>query len=83
MHHLWAADLFTVPTLAFKTLHVLVFIAHARRELVHINVTVNPTAAWVWRQPRALHSAWNSSRHSVFVTAHSVGVQVSADARDV
>ena len=26
-HHLWAADLFTVPTLMFKMLYVLVFIA--------------------------------------------------------
>jgi transposase InsO family protein len=49
-HHLWAADLFTVPTLTFKTLYVLVFIAHGRRELVHVNVTANPTATWVWRQ---------------------------------
>jgi transposase InsO family protein len=39
-----------VPTLTFKTLYVLVFIAHGRRELVHVNVTANPTAAWVWRQ---------------------------------
>ena len=35
-HHLWAADLLSVPTLTFKTLHVLVFIAHARRELMHV-----------------------------------------------
>jgi transposase InsO family protein len=49
-HHLWAADLFTVPTLTFTTLYVLVFIAHGRRELVQINATANPTAAWVWRQ---------------------------------
>jgi transposase InsO family protein len=49
-HHLWGADLFTVPTLTFKTLYVLVFINHHRRELVHVNVTANPTAAWVWRQ---------------------------------
>src|SRR5262249_7828780 len=49
-HHLWAADLLSVPTLTFKTLYVLVFIAHGRRELVHVNVTANPTAAWVWRQ---------------------------------
>ena len=49
-HHLWAADLFTVPTLTFKTLSVLVFIAHGRRQLVPVNVTANPTAAWVWRQ---------------------------------
>ena len=39
-----------MPTLTFKTLYVLVFIAHDRRELVHVNVTANPTAAWVWRQ---------------------------------
>ena len=49
-HHLWAADLFRVPTLMFKTFYVRVFIAHGRRELVHVNVTANPTAAWVWRQ---------------------------------
>jgi transposase InsO family protein len=46
----WAADLFTVQTPTFKTLYVLVFITHARRELVHVNVTAHPTAAWVWRQ---------------------------------
>src|SRR5437764_11662752 len=49
-HHLWAADLLTVQTLTLKTLYVLMFITHGRRELVHVNVTANPTAAWVWRQ---------------------------------
>jgi transposase InsO family protein len=49
-HHLWAADLFTVPTLTFKTLYMPVFILHGRRELVHVNVTANPTAARIWRQ---------------------------------
>ena len=49
-HHLWAADLVTVQTLTLRTLYVLVFIAHGRRDLVHVNVTANPTAAWVWRQ---------------------------------
>jgi hypothetical protein len=47
---LWAADLLTVQTLAFRTLYVLFFVAHDRRELVHLNVTAHPTAAWVWRQ---------------------------------
>jgi transposase InsO family protein len=46
----WAADLFTVQTLTFKTLYVLLSITHGRRELVHWNVTDHPTAAWVWRQ---------------------------------
>lgn len=48
--HIWAADFFTVQTLTFKTLYVFFFISHQRRELVHINVTSHPTAAWVWRQ---------------------------------
>jgi hypothetical protein len=30
--------LFTVPTLTFKSLYVLVFIAHSRRRLLHVNV---------------------------------------------
>ena len=31
-------------------LYVLVFMAHGRRQLVRVNVTANPTVAWVWRQ---------------------------------
>ena len=46
---LWAADLLTVHTATFRTLYVLLFIAHSRRELLHVNVTAHPTAAWVWR----------------------------------
>jgi hypothetical protein len=37
-YDLWAADLLTVPTLTFKTLYVLVFIAHGRRQLMHVHV---------------------------------------------
>jgi transposase InsO family protein len=47
---IWAADLFTVPTRPFRTLYVLFFLTHDRRELVHVRVTAHPTAAWVWRQ---------------------------------
>jgi transposase InsO family protein len=50
VHQLWAADLFVVQTLTFRTRYVLFFITHGRRELVHENVTAHPTAAWVWRQ---------------------------------
>jgi transposase InsO family protein len=49
-HQIWAADLFTVPTLTFRTLYVLFFLTHDRRELVHVRVTAHPTAAWVWRR---------------------------------
>jgi transposase InsO family protein len=62
-HHLWAADLFTVPTLTFKTLYALVFIAYGRRELVHVNVTAPPTSAWVWRQLIQATPCGNKPRH--------------------
>ena len=35
-HAIWAADLLTVQTLTFRTLYVLFFITHGRRELVHV-----------------------------------------------
>jgi transposase InsO family protein len=47
---IWAADLLTVQTLTFRTLYVLLFVEHGRRELAHIAVTAHPNAAWVWRQ---------------------------------
>src|SRR5437879_10198407 len=39
-----AMDLFVVPTIGFDLLYVLVIVRLARRDLVWINVTVNPTA---------------------------------------
>jgi transposase InsO family protein len=35
---------------SFRTLYVFFFIRHQRRELLHVNVTASPTAAWVWHQ---------------------------------
>jgi transposase InsO family protein len=43
-------DLFVVPTIGFVRLHVLVIVRLARRELVWINVTRNPTAEWIAQQ---------------------------------
>ncbi len=47
---IWAADLLVVQTLTFKTLYVLFFIQHQRRQRLHFNVTAHPTVAWVWQQ---------------------------------
>jgi putative transposase len=47
-----AMDFFTVPTLTFGILHVLVLIQYDRRKVLHLNVTANPTAAWVTQQLR-------------------------------
>jgi putative transposase len=45
-----AMDFFTVPTATFRVLFVLVVLSHARRRLVHFNVTEHPTAEWTARQ---------------------------------
>ena len=51
-----ACDLFVVPTATFKVLYVFVIISHARRRILHVNVTEHPTAAWTARQMR--RPAW-------------------------
>ena len=40
-------DLFVVRTISFKLLYGLVILRHARRRLVAISVTTNPTAEWI------------------------------------
>jgi len=45
-----AMDLFVVPTIGFDLLYVLVVVRLARRDLVWINATSNPTADWIARQ---------------------------------
>ena len=40
-------DLFVVRTISFKLLYGLVILRHARRRLVSISVTNNPTAEWI------------------------------------
>jgi transposase InsO family protein len=48
--HIAATDLFVVPTISFAQLYVLVIVRLARWELVWVNVTRHPTAAWIARQ---------------------------------
>ena len=45
-----ALDFFTVPTVGFKVLYVLIVLAHQRRRVVHFNVTDHPTAQWTAQQ---------------------------------
>lgn len=39
-------DLFTVPTATFRVLFVILVLSHARRRIVHFNVTAHPSAIW-------------------------------------
>jgi hypothetical protein len=43
-------DYFSVPTINFKILHVLVFLSHERRKIIHFNVTTNPNSEWAVQQ---------------------------------
>ena len=43
-------DLFVVRTISFKLLYVLVILRHARRRLLTVGVTANPTAEWIANQ---------------------------------
>jgi putative transposase len=45
-----AVDFFVVPTLTFRLLFGFLILRHHRRELVHVNVTDHPTAAWATHQ---------------------------------
>jgi putative transposase len=45
-----ALDFFTVPTVTFRVLFVLVILAHERRRVVHFHVTEHPTAVWTAQQ---------------------------------
>jgi len=45
-------DFFVVPTITFKLLHVLVFLSHDRRKIIHFNVTDHPTSERTTQQLR-------------------------------
>lgn len=50
MFNTFAADFFVVPTARFQVLYVLVIIWHESRQVVHFNVTRQPTAKWTAQQ---------------------------------
>ncbi len=45
-------DFFVVPTVRFKLLYVWFVLDHARRRVLHFNVTAHPMAGWVIQQLR-------------------------------
>jgi Integrase core domain len=55
-----SVDLFVVHTISFKLLYGLVILRHARRRLVRIAVTSNPTAEWIAGQVTEAFP-WNES----------------------
>jgi len=47
-----ACDFFVAVTASFRLLYVFVMIEHGSRQLLHVNVTAHPTAAWTLQQLR-------------------------------
>ena len=45
-----AVDFLVVPTIRFRLLFVFVVLSHARRQVVHFNVTEHPAAEWTAQQ---------------------------------
>ena len=52
VNQLVSVDFFVVPTFTFRVLFVFVVLAHDRRQILHVNVTGHPTAAWTAQQIR-------------------------------
>jgi transposase InsO family protein len=50
MSDMVAVDFLVVPTIRFRMLFVFVVMSHARRRVVHFNVTEHPTAEWTAQQ---------------------------------
>jgi hypothetical protein len=45
-----AIDMFVVATATFRLLSTVILLGHDRRQIIHFNVTQNPTQVWIARQ---------------------------------
>jgi len=81
-----AIDFFVVPTATFRSLYVFVVLAHARRRILHCNVTDAPCAYWTGQQvinafpyetaPRYLHRDRDALYGSEFISrVRSMGIE--------
>jgi transposase InsO family protein len=61
-----AMDFFVVPTVGFRLLYVWFVIDHGRREIIHFDVTANPTAPWVIQQLREAFPYDSSPKYLIY-----------------
>jgi len=52
MEQMASIDFFVVPTATFRILFVLVVLSHARRRVLHFQVTAHPSQEWTMQQIR-------------------------------
>ena len=65
-HSILAMDFFTIPTVSFKILYVFFIIDHARRKIVHFNITEHPTSQWVKQQFREAIPCDTKKKYLIF-----------------
>ncbi|MBW2424336.1 MAG: hypothetical protein JRG86_08810 [Deltaproteobacteria bacterium] len=70
-----AMDFLVVPTVRFTLLYVWFITDHGRREILPVNVTPHPTAAWVIQQP----NIENKQANGADLVGPLVRVSASAD----
>src|ERR1035441_3132310 len=58
-------DFFTVPTVTFRLLYCFFVIDHAKRRVLHCNVTPHPTAEWVCQQLREAFPSPSHHRYAI------------------
>jgi len=63
----WASDFFTVPTLWFGQLHVFFIIKLDTREILHWNLTFNPTSEWTAQQLKNVLGWWGKELPRFFL----------------
>ena len=73
--HIMAMDFFTVPTISFKILYVFFIIDHARRKIVHFNITEHPTEAWIIQQLRDAFPFDSAPKYLIFDLGFSLRVK--------
>ena len=73
-----AMDFFVVPTVTFRLVYVWFAIGHARRRILHVNVTNAPTAAWVIQQLRETFGLDVMPKHLIFDRDSTFSPQVIA-----
>jgi transposase InsO family protein len=77
-HGTAAMDFFTVPTVTFNVLYILFVIHHARRQILHFNVTTHPASEWVVQQLREAFPYEAAPRYLIFDRDGKYGPSVVA-----
>ena len=73
-----AMDFFTVPTITFAVLYCFFIIGHDRRGILHVNVTKDPTSAWIIQQLREAFPFEASHKYLIFDRDQKFGFEVIA-----